>query len=236
MTCNGISEYQCTSCNPNYYFGSQIGSNECYQVCPLPAFSQDDTMTCVKSCREGQYGDLQDQYRRCKNCEQRCKICKHQLLCSQCMDGFYMYNHKCYDYCPVGTYKNDKMECSMCYSSCTSCNGLSENNCQSCKPDFYFFNNTCYAVCPARMVSDERYLNCLPSCLDYNQYVDDRTRQCKYCSSSCERCFGPTYYQCLSCYNSTYLHNDMCRTDCPKGTLAYDLNNTCMNCSTFQCI
>ncbi|OMJ87110.1 hypothetical protein SteCoe_11260 [Stentor coeruleus] len=54
-----------------------------------------------------------------------------------------------------------------------------------------------------------------PKCIA-SEYYEVYLKQCFACNNSCSECFGPTYYECSKCYNSSLL-NGICVSECPLG-------------------
>lgn len=94
--------------------------------------------------------------------------------------------------------------CRKCNSKCATC--LSFYNCLTCAPTFYllsFYNEyqaQCVAECPIGFYSD--------------------TKACQSCHRDCKSCYGPSKYQCLTCYSNFLLDESECVYACSNGKYA----------------
>lgn len=68
-----------------------------------------------------------------------------------------LFNGKCIDICPSGTFKTSSYSyesrtttyvCRPCQAPCKDCNGASLFNCQTCIPARYLFETVCLETCP----------------------------------------------------------------------------------------
>ena len=51
------------------------------------------------------------------------------------------------------------------------------------------------------------------------KYRDPVSSHCEWCHSSCQECWGPTKYQCLSCPSNNFIYNHICYPySCPGAT------------------
>ena len=93
----------------------------------------------------------------CRSCSPKCLACRAIDSCIQCHNQTVLYNGKCIDFCPSGSYKTSSYSyeyrtttflCKPCQAPCKDCNGSSIFNCQSCLPAYYLFETVCLGTCP----------------------------------------------------------------------------------------
>jgi proprotein convertase subtilisin/kexin type 5 len=68
------------------------------------------------------------------------------------------------------------------------------------------------------------------------KYQDTGSGYCEWCHPSCQECWGPTKYQCISCKTGEYVYNHQCFTySCPGATyLSIPAQRLCEPCQ-FGC-
>ena len=116
-----------------------------------------------------------------------------------------MYDRKCYDVCPGGTYYDDTTYgCKKCNEMCLDCEQTNGNECTSCNPfgKFPFLDGTvCKADCP------------------FGTYGNYTLGKCVACEAPCQSCRkGPT--DCNTCdikSEEKYFQNGNCQTQCDSG-------------------
>ena len=108
-----------------------------------------------------------------------------------------------------------------CYHSCHNCsldinysNDLN-HNCIYCNDNYYLSpinKSNCYSI-------EEKELN---------WYLDSSTYEYGLCHNECRSCNGPNKFNCLSCFNGTYLENSICKLNCSEGyfPIISELNNS----------
>ena len=101
-----------------------------------------------------------------------------------------------------------------CYESCAICSVESSDsskenhNCIKCKDNYFPFgeNGTnCYTK------EDVEY-NCP------GWYFNNETNFFDKCNDICNKCDGPTEYNCLKCRDNFFIYNGTCLEHCPNGT------------------
>ena len=108
-----------------------------------------------------------------------------------------------------------------CYHSCHNCSfdinysNKLNHNCIYCKDNYYKspINKTnCYSI-------EEK---------EINWYLDSSNSEFGLCHDECRSCNGPYKYNCLSCFNGTYLENNICKLNCSEGyfPITTELNNS----------
>jgi len=213
QTCNGGTNYNCTSC-----FGSDLLQNG----------------TCVSSCESGYMGNSGS----CLKCDSSCSSCNGLsstdcLTCvnanffllngacvAQCTSPYWgiTANKRCVNDCGIGSF-GESLEriCKNCDSSCKTCNGITNYNCTSCFGSQLLEEGTCVESCTTG-------------------YFSDGLGQCLQCDSSCLICNGPAPIQCLSCVDSTlYLENNICVQSCTQNLFERDDTMTCEFCNVDNC-
>ena len=203
--------YICDECLDNYWAMNGKGG-VCYLNCPenyTKYYSNG-----VKICTIGY-----DVY---------CSVYKEISLeeCIKCRYGYYLYNNRCYEKCPLRTYKvigNDgTLSCSICSDYyCVYCtNGY---DCVKCEPGKKLYNN-----------------KCISECLDGFIEIDGECIPCT--NTDCKRCYYKNLDFCIECkMTAPYLYNQTCVKICPdkyyrEGTSCLPCQAPCLNCkSRDQC-
>ena len=120
--CNSCNATSCLSCNYPYIL--QNG----YCTCPERTYGGSDVLCCHSSCKT------------CSGPSDR-----------QCLGCYYLdilYERRCVDTCPDGTYTNSndgttRKSCDDCHSSCKTCTGPSDIECVSCGKRTYLRGSEC---------------------------------------------------------------------------------------------
>ena len=241
LTCDNYGSKACLTCN----LGSYLNSTSCMNPCPLSYFGDDLSQTClncalgclscnginncsmcdssvpyyltnglcVQNCPLATYKDKMSY--QCSSCGAYCEKCDDSEICLICQSNYFLYNFECIADCPSGFFNdNSSGICSPCDSTCVTCSGVSSLECLSCNisTGFYLILGSCISQCQA------------------GYYIDNITSNCSSCDNSCTTCMGPTNNNCLSCGNSTYLHNLTCVNACPLGTYANQITGVCITC------
>ncbi len=110
--CSGVSilNYTCSKCMDVYYL--------------------EDNVSCVLSCRMGEYGDWQTS--TCLKCPSNCYECfiatnSSKIQCLSCNLNYTLYNSSCIDAtngCPASNYlkvMNNQEICILCSTECLDC-------------------------------------------------------------------------------------------------------------------
>lgn len=132
--------------------------------------------------------------------------------------------------CPVGYFKHSTSQsCRKCNPKCSECDNFGD--CTKCNTDFNlldFYDPTraqCVAECPLGFWSNNQV--------------------CARCYEDCKSCYGPSKYQCLSCYPNFYLDDYECVWRCSPGMYKDKLghcdwcDSSCQECygpTRHQCI
>jgi len=248
-SCNGNSEYNCTSCEGLYLYNS----------------------TCLVDCPPGYWQNSSNF--TCQFCDPTCNECSGPASneCINCLLGGdrWLYQNSCLLECPAGFYQeNSTYECLPCNEMCLTCYDSGSSNCLSCNSTLFLGNNTCFAEC-----SDGHYENitlreCVPcedsfckscsagpdlcdACFSgverwlYNNtchyscpigtYKDNTTFACEPCDSSCYTCSDSTNTNCTSCQDPLFLYNSTCVPVCPDQFYGDPETRICLPCSDPAC-
>ncbi|KAL4508482.1 hypothetical protein ABPG72_003786 [Tetrahymena utriculariae] len=229
--CTGPSTNQCITCNPTDY---QLNTR-CYQQCPKPYWGRqvDGVLTCLSNCYPGEYGDIYDPLRTCKQCNSQCQSCYggQNSQCYSCSSTYYLLFTTC-DQCPISYYGDgNSRKCVQCHQTCQSCKGQSDKDCNSCQIGRFLLNNICYAQCPKGTYSDSISQACVQQCPMPNQYQDDVDNTCSYCHPNCKTCTGSTQNNCLTCETGFYKNGSSCLSLCPPSYYPDSINFVCLKCN-----
>ena len=212
--CTGPESSQCGLCAALYPYRDLAGI--CYKQCPN--YVVIDTSMCEDQCPAHMYTKNME----CLACDSSCEQCSGSTSsdCIQCTN--FLYDGKCYDLCPQGTFSNDTSNyCYDCDVSCSSCLG-NLTNCTSCSTTHPFYDaNTCYTACPVYTFPPYQ---CVDNC---NIGFIPINKICTACDSSCNDCIEiPT--KCTLCVEGLNLFNRTCIETCPAGY--YSSENVCFTC------
>lgn len=147
----------------------------------------------------------------CLDCVNSCKTCMNSTYCLSCITNSYLYNTKCWQPCPDGSFINPitLADCSTCPTGCSLC---TENNfCTACLPAYSMENNLCVINCSVG--------------ISHNQVCFPCGLNCSKCQYSCTNC-TPACSQCDTGYSLYQLY---CQLTCPPTTIS--LSQVCKNCS-----
>ncbi|XP_063311099.1 proprotein convertase subtilisin/kexin type 5 isoform X1 [Pelobates fuscus] len=203
--CFGGRTDQCTSCKSGYYLNEESNS-------------------CISNCPDGFY--LNENKNVCRTCNENCKRCTTEQICTECRHGLSLQGSKCVVSCEDGKYYSVlKKECEPCHSSCATCTGPGIDNCINCTEDTLLEGGRCVQSC-----SNGYYLD---------QTKPNVYRTCKKCDASCLTCSGPGDKTCISCPEGYVLEGSVCMvgTVCKDGEY-YDESGRCRICDApcLRCI
>ena len=173
QTCTGRHEDDCESCTNSMV----LHGGQCLSSCPVGTYSVSDqsgplcaacdsnckscnATSCLScnypyilqngycTCPEGTYGE--SDVLSCISCHSSCKTCSGPSD-RQCLGCYYLdilYERRCVDTCPDGTYTNSndgttRKSCDDCHSSCKTCTGPSDIECVSCGKGTYLRGSEC---------------------------------------------------------------------------------------------
>jgi hypothetical protein len=202
----GTSDKQnCTECRTDQSYYSTV---------------DDPSMCYLKTTKkDGYYFDtniFQKCYVTCKTCsksgtanEPNCDTCMPNMVCEPC--NKYIYNLKCYDYCPDGTYSDQNKNCLDCTAGEQKC----------CKT--YWYQNKCLDSCPPNTLVDTTGTSCY-ACKDRGLvFLSDS------CADSCPSGYVNNDGICQNCFEQgKYFLDGKCEDKCPDGYSA-DSHSICQN-------
>lgn len=263
LTCSSGSE--CTSCVENQilYTGKCIENcpdgyyeaNNICEACSENCKKCDSTqcLTCStgfiykKKCIETCEGYTIDG--TCYDCSENCQECINGLICNKCDENFILYNEKCSESCPKGSFEFNST-CESCASPCESC--TSSENCVACSDLYYLISGKCQETCPSNYFPNsglcyecsigcencdkngcfqckDEFFNYNSSCVKScpNQITVKVDDTCQECSESCLTCSGTQNY-CSSCSDPFFLFEGSCIETCPG--LLVGFGNECVKC------
>ena len=221
--------YVCTACSAGCAMCS--GPNICL-VCLSGQLSFNGF--CYTNCPAG---SVKANASACVECNAPCKTCtEHPSKCTSCQSCCgNLFNFKCLDICPVGTYAINGT-CQYCAYNCKACLG-SNTTCTACPEGKILFNGNCYDQCPYVMIGGVCTFNCA------NGLYKTAMNECKACASQCATCSGNPN-NCTTCKSTFgFSHQGSCVKQCPVNYLAIDgeckaCNPECKGCTVTcsQCI
>lgn len=233
-TLNSTNVFNST-CVPNYcappYFSDSLQCQLCPAGCMVCQMDggcfqcstnftlATDGRTCiVASCGLGGFLNTSSQ---CQTCSSSCRSCVgSSTACSSCPIASnsslqtYLLSSSCAASCPDGYFKHaESLSCRKCDPKCSTCSSF--RSCLTCTEgfsllDFYDLQNgRCVRECPVGFWSGSGV--------------------CQRCQEDCQSCFGPSEYQCLSCYANFNLDDGKCVYSCLTGKFA-DKAGFCQYC------
>lgn len=247
-SCFNSGRYNCLTCYPG---ATLLATHEC--VCNSGLFFYIDK--CLNPCPVGFYGDSVDSF--CKICNPICENCfgPNNNQCSSCPVGSFLFNQTCLKNCPINTFSdlasrtcvyscfplnkyNNYIDftCGYCDASCLNCTGPLNNQCLSCNKTngLIFYNNYCLQNCSNNqsLLFSGTNVSCLNVCPDgYFTGYNSTLKICQNCNLACQKCYGPSQFQCYNCTSGFYYYNLSCLQTCPANT--YFLNNSCLSKTFF---
>lgn len=181
--------YNCTSCNENQYlFNRKCFCNEgfynnsanstclpCSSACSscLGPTEQDCTACkvdfylngeCLKTCPDGFF----PKGARCESCG-KCKICKSELDCISCVEGYKLDGTYCVSACPMKSFESDGV-CHNCIANCDECS--SANGCDACAYEYVLTNRKC-EKCQPPLVYNPAFSICERVCLNNQVFFNN---------------------------------------------------------------
>src|SRR3990167_2199888 len=132
LTCNGTSEFHCTSCT-------------------LPRLL-DITNSCIPKdvCLSSTRGYETFSGLECRRCHSTCLTCvdEGENNCTSCIPGqFLTLSNECVTACASPGFFPDGTRCMPCHSTCKTCDGPKSDNCLTCPPDFHKEGSSCRISC-----------------------------------------------------------------------------------------
>ena len=195
-------------CPPPYFTDSlqcqrcPFGCNTCLLdgscfICEAGFTLDPNTKICHEStCSLSQYNSTNNG--SCVSCAPECLSCHSSAVnCTACpppmgnASATFLTNQQCLSACPNGYFGHiQSRTCRKCDPRCAQCSSF--RNCTACQHNFYllsFYDNKhtpCVPECPIGFYADQNYV-------------------CQRCFKDCKSCYGPSEYQCLTCYPNFHL-------------------------------
>lgn len=238
-SCNGNQKSDCLACGTNKI----LKFGYCFSVtggaCPSSQFFELKTVTC-------------------QPCHSSCLTCDfHSKNCLTCQAGDFLYQERCYNSCPVGTYPDGNI----CKKGVENCIEFSGNQCLMCQNNLVLKQDgsECITKSTGRYFLNEKKrqsdcdLRCTTSCVngyangcsecdnylkegvcqdcDINQYHSHINKNCYDCHASCKTCYQATMFSCLTCPSGKTLYNDgSCGTSCNSNQYPESYFTGCKDC------
>lgn len=227
--CSGTkTSITCTGCENNLilynnkcYTKCQIGKNEYCKSCNPELQHQ------CYTCNDGFYLPKDDTDKtRCKRCSEaktNCNKCYETdsgLICTECINNYYISENECIKKCTTGS-----------YSSCKTCNPDNPKQCGSCNEGYYLatddeYKINCYSCLRIQLCKKCYGKTDYPTCTecDPRYFLNEKKNWCQYrCrvnSFYCRECNYETN-ECTICMDGFYVPFDadekfMCKY-CPYG-------------------
>lgn len=161
---------------------------------------------CYNNCPAGSVASNSS---TCVECNLPCKTCTEHpskcTACSSCCGN--LFNFKCLESCPVGTYAING-SCQYCAYNCKTCIGA-DTTCTSCASGKILYNGACYDKCPYLMIGGICTFNCA------NGLYKTVMNQCEACDSRCATCVSHPS-NCTTCKPQYgYASKGLCVAVCP---------------------
>jgi len=201
LTCNGLTDQDCTSCDPSSssVFFHRDDANDANGSCLNSGPSHGN-------CQNGWYAASE---KDCQKCDTTCETCSSSTenSCTSCRssgatsywhredgsdsDGSCQQSGTSHGNCQPGWYAAAEKDCQKCHSSCLSCNGVSTESCTACDDSgsFPFWH---------RNTMEDTNGTCEASSCRSNYHLTN-TNFCTKCHASCPTCSDTTEQGCTSC-------------------------------------
>jgi hypothetical protein len=188
-TCHGPLPSDCDTCDTDFVW--DLGY--CKNVCPS--------------------NKMPDADGKCQECTVDCLFCWDDTTCAKCNALSFLWDGKCTDTCPPGTFPTyNPNECDKCSSGCVDC--TNSDNCKKCIDGLFVKNGYC-----------------TPNCGD-GYYANKDDGQCYKCIDNCKQC--PDDKSCDICNDSFFKDMGICTSDCQKGEIP--VNGVCIPCDDKNCL
>ena len=185
-----------------------------------------------KECIQGYYLPINENNQYCYPCPNECKSCKatfSNVVCSECLDNYILYEGRCIKNCNAKSYGN----------YCKTCNTEPGKNdrCLTCNigyylPDYtydYIYNNKkctkCPDLCTECELSDiSRKVNCTKCAVgSFLSKINEKENKNLY------TCFECTIPGCNKCERDISLNQNVC-TECEEGATPYKFESKNISC------
>eukprot|EP01022_Parablepharisma_sp_SALTPOND_P022078 TRINITY_DN442_c0_g1_i4.p1 TRINITY_DN442_c0_g1~~TRINITY_DN442_c0_g1_i4.p1 ORF type:complete len:495 (+),score=8.09 TRINITY_DN442_c0_g1_i4:1300-2784(+) len=182
--CNDTSV--CVPCNPKCK-SCKYNPNHCTEGCESPFIFHDHK--CVVNCDKG-FAEVGGYCVKCEDEYSTECATFNQSMSTRCMTGIHLYQGRCHEVCPSGTFANNGV-CDKCPERCKTCfHRESCLTCNSAKGYVMYQDNNCKLLaCP------------------YGTYLavsEIEKPRCEKCDEACLECKGSSADDCVSC-NTGYM-------------------------------
>ena len=207
LTCNGPTEFNCTTCEDGTYLGID---NACYPCDESCATCDGPSAQECTSCPEGFVLENGECVTPPPDCDKTCKTCDGETAqnCTSCYDDFELNeNHECVPVnCIDWTYSFNEADSALGAGRCDDdceCDGT-----RRCSPSKYC-------------------MECLDLVSQYPDIYD--LKDCPPCDDTCSSCFGPSDKECSSCEKGFFLDTDSSCKPCDDNCV--ECVGTSTNCT-----
>ena len=129
-------------------------------------------------------------------CDDSCKSCSgpNNNQCLTCKTNLFLYNNKCLEKCPNGTFALKKevngieyyFTCAKCYENCNSCKEKGDHSdmkCLTCRDKYIKYKDNCYKILDTNSlrfyVPEENSVSTISNCFDkFGLYIKENTYEC----------------------------------------------------------
>ncbi|KAL4500217.1 hypothetical protein ABPG73_011325 [Tetrahymena malaccensis] len=213
----------CSQCNTNGYYIDK--TNQFCKKCPQDKNCKqcNNNQKCTE-CQNGYYlfnldscilcGDgYFKSGNNCFKCIDNCQTCADDKKCIKCLPNYYLFNDKvqCIPCNLEGQFQQSDT-CQLCDSTCSKCQGKTQNDCLECKDQHQFnYKGRCEACA--------------------RDGVFQSGKQCLDCAQNCKSCTGVEIDKCIQCNNTFSFQSDRKCMICPTDNKYFiDGNNQCLKC------
>ena len=243
-----VNNTTCATCKPANCLKCVSSNSEKCEVCDISKLLVDGK--CLDSCPSGTFKKGE----KCLPCGTNCLTCQNANTCITCKPNFVNFEGKCDDCCPIGYVLNDNNKCSQCASrNCEDCE-KNLTSCKKCKPLFILYNGECRKSCPNGTA--EKSGVCVPCNKNCPICLADRCLKCdkgfKLLKDDCVTVCPDGYFdkgkRCVPCQDQNckvcnpdskcsickpphvLTLNNVCKTECDKGSYKNADNTKCIKC------
>lgn len=182
-------------------------------VCSRSTKASDVNRYDLSICKTGFF--FQNATNSCLQCNfPNCLMCSGYQVCSQCNNGYYLWNV---------TYYNSQnnvavnITCLPCVSNCSTCSSF--YNCSNCTAGYYQFDNNCL-MCSMQFCSSCSNATTCTMCNNGTYLSQTNSSECLLCNLQIPNCVdctesSPSQLQCSTCSYGYYVNGSNC-SKCPS--------------------
>jgi hypothetical protein len=152
------------------------------------------------------------------------KCCKKEMSCDyysankerciHCSPKYLLFEGKCVEKCPVGTYKKNS-NCFKCSNMCESCKN--KKTCEKCSAKSFLLDES--------KSSEKPSSRCVANCPSNTMPVNSK---CQTCTKNCQICKNET--TCAQCSGTLFLFDGKCVESCNEGYFRDYNPRSCKKC------